>query len=65
MRTCIAQVCCSCPLVVLLVHDMSLQLGVEVARDSAPGVCVEGVQSDPARRGVGEFTGGKERAPQV
>ena len=33
---------------------------VEVARNSAPGVCVEGVQSDPASRGVGEFTGGKE-----
>ena len=33
---------------------------VEVARNGAPGVCVEGVQSDPASRGVGEFTGGKE-----
>ena len=26
----------------------------------APGVCIEGIQSDPASRGVGEFTGGKE-----
>ena len=33
---------------------------VEVARNGTPGVCVEGVQSDPASRGVGEFTGGKE-----
>ena len=33
---------------------------VEVARDSAPGVCIEGIQSDPASRGGSEFTGGKE-----
>ena len=35
-------------------------MSVEVARDGAPSVCVEGIQSDPASRGVGEFTGGKE-----
>ena len=33
---------------------------VEVARNGTPSVCVKGVQSDPASRGVGEFTGGKE-----
>ena len=33
---------------------------VEVTRNGTPGVCVEGVQSDPASGRVGEFTGGKE-----
>ena len=33
---------------------------VEVARNGTPGECVKGVKSDPASRGVGEFTGGKE-----
>ena len=33
---------------------------VEVTRNGTPGVCVEGVQSDPASGRVDEFTGGKE-----